>query len=331
VASGAKERALRDNRRSPVFIIGITVLIAVALGTLLAAFARHAWLAELASHFSVHYFATAILVGAVSLLRRHYRVAVAAAALAFANAWHAAPYLIPSLVATSVAEGGDTGITAVSLNLFYRNADYAAVRDYLHTADPDVLVLSELTPVWAAELDSIIRVYPHGLAASRDTPWGLGVFSRYPLRDARFVDLGAPGSVNVQGVLDLPGRSVQLFAVHLSSPTSPERAALRNRQLGALTALLRERGRGQIPRLLVGDLNLTPFSPYFGDLLTATGMSDARRHHGVLGTWPTWLPMAPIHIDHCIADPALDVVQVNHGPPVGSDHYPLQIALRAAD
>jgi endonuclease/exonuclease/phosphatase (EEP) superfamily protein YafD len=80
--------------------------------------------------------------------------------------------------------------------------------------------------------------------------------------------------------------------------------------------------------LLVGDLNVTPFSPYFSDLLAQTGMEDARRVYGFHGTWPTWMPLLQISIDHCIADPQLEVMRVARGPDVGSDHYPLEITLR---
>jgi endonuclease/exonuclease/phosphatase family metal-dependent hydrolase len=146
------------------------------------------------------------------------------------------------------------------------------------------------------------------------------------------VDLGVPGSVNVHVIVDLPGQPVELVAAHLSSPSSPERGAMRNTQLRRLAGLLGKAARPAaspvIPRLVVGDLNVTPFSPYFHDLLEASGMEDARRVHGVLGTWPTWLPAGRLHIDHCLAEPGLAVSRVSLGPTVGSDHYPLEITLR---
>ena len=130
----------------------------------------------------------------------------------------------------------------------------------------------------------------------------------------------------------LPGGNVQLVAVHLVSPTGPGRGALRNRQLATLAELLGPPAvtgaAARTPRLLVGDMNLTPFSPYFTDFLAQTGMEDARRVHGLHGTWPTWVPPLQIAIDHCIADPGLDVARVARGPTVGSDHYPLEVTLR---
>lgn len=312
-------------------LIQIT-LAGVALATVTAFFARHAWAAELLTHFPVHYLMVLAGVGLLCLLRRQYRLAAVAALLAIPNLWQAGPYLVPFFVTTSVAENPGDGVQVISLNLQYSNRDYAGVRQYLADADAGVLVLPEFTPAWAAELREVTSRYPYSMAITQRSPWGLGVFSRYPLRDARFVDLGVPGSVNVHAILMLPGQPVELAAAHLASPSSPARGAQRNIQLRRLADLLADDSRPAasqaMPRLVVGDLNVTPFSPYFGDLLEATGMEDARRVHGVLGTWPTWLPAGQIHIDHCLAEPGLGVVRVSRGPAVGSDHYPLEIMLR---
>lgn len=325
----ARKMPLKSSTHSVVFQLGVALLAVAGAGTVMAAFGRHAWVAELASHFPVHYLATAVLVGAVALLRRHYGIAIAAAALGVPNAWRTAPYVMPAIVPPSVAESRAGGASVVALNLFYKNPHHAAVREYLSQVDAEVLVLSELTPEWVDELTPITSRYPYWLALPQRTPWGLGVFSRYPLRDGRVVDLGVPGSVNVQAVLDMPGRPVELLAVHLSSPTSPQRAEIRNHQLGVLAEIFGRRTAGSavLPRMLVGDLNVTPFSPYFRDLLEATGLEDAARPFGVSGTWPSWLPRAQITIDHCLTDRQLDVAEVRRGPNVGSDHYPLEIQL----
>jgi endonuclease/exonuclease/phosphatase (EEP) superfamily protein YafD len=308
-------------------LIQIT-LAAVALATVTAFFARHAWVAELFTHFPVHYLMVLAAAGLLCLLRRQYRLAVVAAVLAIPSLWQAGPYLVPFFVTTSVAENPGDGIEVISLNLQYRNRDYARVRQYLTDADADVLVLPELTPAWASELREITSRYPYSMAITQRSPWGLGVFSRYPLRDARFVDLGVPGSVNVHAIVELPGQPVALVAAHLSSPSSPARGVQRNTQLRKLADLLAQRARPAIPRLVVGDLNVTPFSPYFRDLLEASGLEDARRVHGLLGTWPVRLPAGRIPIDHCLAEPGLGVARVSRGPAVGSDHYPLEITLR---
>jgi endonuclease/exonuclease/phosphatase (EEP) superfamily protein YafD len=308
--------------------LALLALAGLAVLTVLAQFGSRGWLPELATHFRVQYLAIALVLALLFGVLRRPMPALAALALLAPHAWYVAPYLWPGEAAVSAAPLD--AVRVLSLNLYYRNDRYAEVRDYLLGSDADLLVLSELTPAWVRELQSVTSRYPFWMSLDQRGPWGLGVFSRYPLRDPRSTSLGVAGSVNVRALVELPGGAVDLVAVHLSSPTTPERAAMRNRQLAELARLLGPApadGAAGPPRMLIGDMNLTPFSPYFSELLARTGLRDARRPAGLLGTWPTWLPPLQITIDQCLVDAALGVAGVTRGPVVGSDHYPLEVTL----
>ncbi len=316
-----------------VLLLAWLGLGAAGAATLLALFARSGWLPELTAHFRLQYLLVLALLGIGFGVLRRPRPALIATLLLVPNAWSVAPYLLPLAItpseAGSVAAGHE--IRVVALNLLFSNGNHAAVRDYLRQSDADLLVLSELTPVWVSALREVTATYPYWLSVDRIHPWGLGLYSRYPLRGERITNLGLPGSVNVSARVVLPGGEVEVMGVHLASPVTPVRAARRNHQLARLAEALGAQPDGarvSRPRLLVGDLNLTPYSPYYGDLLRYTGMVDKRRTQGPAGTWPTWSPLLQIPIDHCIADPELEVVRVERGPHVGSDHYPLEILLR---
>lgn len=316
-------------RLLPRLLAAAVVLVGAA--TLLAQCARLGWLPELASHFRPQYLLALAIVAPALLVARRRGLALAAALLALPNAWYTLPYLLPLVAPASAASLADDSVSVVSLNLWYRNERYGDVRAYLERRAPDVLVLTELTPRWVAELRPVTAAYPYWMSVDRLTPWGLGVYSKFPLAGARSTDLGVPGSVNVVTNVALPGGDVELFAVHLSSPSTPARAAMRDGQLVRLAEIAGSPAARRVsapPRLVVGDLNVTPFSPALRDFLAGTGMADARRAQGLLGTWPTWMPLLQVQIDHCIADPSLAVARVTRGPAVGSDHYPLEISIR---
>lgn len=301
-------------------------LAGLLLASVLAQLGRYGWLPELTTHFRLQYLAGALLLVLVFAALRRRFPALLALALLLLHGVYGAAYLLPRAGGRDAPVGEP--VQLLSLNLYYRNQDHAGVRDYLLGRDPAVLVLSELTPEWVRELAPVTARYPYWMSVDHRGPWGLGVFSRYPLREAVATNLGVPGSVNVRAILELPSGAVELMAVHLSSPTSPTRADMRNRQLAGLARLLGpERAAGAPPRLLVGDMNLTPFSPYFRTLLAQTGLHDARQQDGLLGTWPSWLPPMQIAIDHCLVDRALAPTRVRRGPDVGSDHYPLEVTL----
>jgi len=294
--------------------------------TVLAELARTGWIAELACHFRPQYVVLSLVTAVAGFVLGRRRLAVAALAIMVLNLWAAGAYLAPWFKPSSAGARAADDVTLVSLNLLHRNHDHARVLAYLEQASPDVLVLAELTPRWRAALSDYLATYPFTLAADKRGPWGLGVYSRFPFADARADDLGVTGSVNVAAVLDLPRGRVRLVAAHLVSPTRPGRANWRNQQLQRLAGLLRSSPEA-MPRLLIGDLNVTPFSPYFEDLLRSTGMRDARRPQGFQVTWPSWVPAFGVMIDHCIVDPTFPVSSVERGPAVGSDHYPLVVRL----
>ena len=73
--------------------------------------------------------------------------------------------------------------------------------------------------------------------------------------------------------LDVDGRPLSVLALHPPTPMRFDKFQLRNAQFAAAAARMRETAG---PRVLVGDLNTTPWSPYFQDLVRESGMRDAR-------------------------------------------------------
>ncbi len=299
----------------------------VSLASLIALASRWNWVAELFSHFRLHYLLAQGVLFIVFLNTRRYLWLLATVLLALPNAWYVMPYLSPLVTTSAVAAPADAGPQIVTVNLNFRLRPPAQILDYLQQTQAEVLVLSEYTPAWARVLEPALSAWPHRLTRPRTDAFGLAVFSRQPFLSAQELPLGASGSENLQLVLPLAGREIELYAVHLFPPTSPVRAAARNEQLSSLAALLAE--APQRPRLVTGDFNLSPFSPYFPALLQASGLTDARRKEGLHITWPASPLPLWIAIDHCLADPAAGVSRVKTGPDIGSDHFPLEISLAA--
>lgn len=300
------------------------VLTAAGVGTILALFGRQHWMAELFSHFRMYYLLALALLALIFLHRQRRVLLTLTLLLAVPNAVSVVPYLTPLIVGKSMADHHEERVSIVAANVNYRSVDYRSTLDYLMAADADVVIVSEYTPAWASVLAVLDSTYPHRIAASRDDPWGMAIFSKIPFVRAELLDLGAKDTVHARVVLDLAGSSLELFAAHLMVPTSRDGAAMRNRQLAALARLM---STSDYPRILVGDLNITPFSPLFDDFLDETGLVDGRRPFGIHVTWPTSALPVWIPIDHCLADPHVPVRSVRKGQQFGSDHYPLEIKL----
>lgn len=300
------------------------VFFAVSLGTVISLFGRMHWFAELFSHFRFYFLLTQALLLLIFLHSERWGLLAATLVLTIPNAWYVMPYLTPLLFGPSVAAVGRDGVEVVALNLNYRNQDHPAVRTYLDSVSPDVILLAEVTDAWRDGLGFLDAEYPHQVGESRPDPWGIRVYSRWPLAEAELLDLGVPGTVHARIVLETAAGPLQIFAAHLYPPTNPKRAAKRNTQLSRLAVRVRE---SDMPTAVIGDLNVTPFSPYFDVLLDTGGLVDARRPAGFHFTWPTSALPVWIPIDHALADPAVQISKVQRGPAVGSDHYPLEVSI----
>jgi endonuclease/exonuclease/phosphatase (EEP) superfamily protein YafD len=292
--------------------------------TLIALFSSSYWVAELFSHFRLYYLLIQALLVLTFLHGRRPVALVLTVLLALPNAWYVGPYLSPMAAYRAFVSGDQNSITIVVLNVSYRNHDYAALSDYIQSRSPEVLVLQEFTPRASSELRDIVRVYPYSIEYPQEGPFGIALYSRLPLHDAERLKLSPSESVNLRATIDLGGERISLYAVHLHPPLSVEWASWREMELARLAEYLQEAPE---PRIMVGDLNLTPFSPVFGDFLARTGLDDARRAQGFHVTWPTYPLPAWIPIDHCLADAALPITGVHRGPDVGSDHYPLEVTI----
>ena len=227
-----------------------------------------------------------------------------------------------------VVPPGWTTVRVVSANLLYANDRLDEELAELAAADPDVIVLQEVTAEHedALAASSLWSRYPERFGTARR--WGLGslVLSRLPLEDERLVEVGGrtmPVATVVTG-----GGPVSLVAVHATPPVI--RQEVWRSELVDLAELARELDRP----LLVGDFNATADHRPFRDLLDV-GLTDGQRAAGTGwgATWPSgnrWVPVPVVRIDHVLTGAGLEVTSLEVGEGVGSDHRPLVAEVAVA-
>ncbi len=111
-----------------------------------------------------------------------------------------------------------------------------------------------------------------------------------------------------------------MIAAHPLTPTTKSGFQQRNAQLEAMGRYV---SRLPKPVLVIGDLNITMWSPFYQRFVGTAGLDNARSGFGILPTWPTFFPLLYIPIDHCLISPEIQVLKIRTGPDVGSDHLPL--------
>lgn len=276
---------------------------------------RLAWLLDLAVHWQGLY--ALALVPVVILVGWRDRRWWSLGLLALLPWWTAAPRL-----AVVDAMPNAVPFTLVSANVHFATTSPAALQDWLRQAPADVLVLLEVSPVYAAAL-AAWPDYPQRVIEAADNPFGIAVLSRHPFVEAQVIR-DARGIASIAVAIDTPQGCVALRAVHPMPPISPDDKAARDRFLATAAAAM---AAGDRPALIAGDFNATPWSSAFA-ALTATGW---QRASGLAPTWPVWgQGVIGIPIDQVFASRHWQRIDNGRGRDLGSDHFPLRVVLARA-
>jgi endonuclease/exonuclease/phosphatase (EEP) superfamily protein YafD len=228
--------------------------------------------------------------------------------------------LAPALGAADLPAGAADAprLRVVTANLYVRNPDPASTGRALRAAQPDVLVVPELTAAGLVGLRAagLLEDLPHAVVELEQDE-AVGLFSRLPLSD---VDLRRTGGrVLPRATVTVGGHDVRLLTSHPLPPISLF-TALWRRSLVDLAAEVRAQ---ELPVVVAGDLNADRDHALFRRLLD-TGLRDAhdQRGRGLARTWPASLPL--LHLDHVLVRDGpgarLAVLSVEELQVPGSDH-----------
>jgi endonuclease/exonuclease/phosphatase (EEP) superfamily protein YafD len=210
----------------------------------------------------------------------------------------------------------------LSANLSLRNPSAAGLLAWLAQTQPDLLLLQELTPALARQLQGL-DAYPYRLVCAEDSPFGLGLYSRLPLAQAEVVRQDQIPEIHA--AFDWQGQRVRLLLVHPMPPLSSAFHRQRDQRLWQLAGSLAQQPG---PRLLAGDLNASPWSSLFVGL-DGLGL---RRAAGLAPSWPAvGAGLLGIPIDQVLASGHWHLLEHELGPNIGSDHRPVLLRLQLVD
>ncbi len=275
---------------------------------------------QLFTHFRLQYFVVSVLLVIVFAVMRDRRYAITLFATAFINGNHVLPWYMDTPEAVVGRE-----LKLVYANVLSHNTEHERLLEFVEAERPDLLVLQEVTPAWAEALKQAVVDYPHSIVEPRDGNFGIALYSKYPIISGATVESEPYGYPTIVSTLDVRGMELQVTSTHPMIPVSRSYFEDRNRQLGGIARIL---ARNNSPQILVGDLNASMWDYNYRLLEARSGLRNARRGFGVTPTWPTFLPVAMIPIDHVLVSDEIGVQDIRTGRRIGSDHLPLVVTLR---
>ncbi|MGD9144284.1 MAG: hypothetical protein PVG56_12360 [Anaerolineae bacterium] len=166
-----------------VVAVAVAYLLAVVVWQLLRLVAgdRWWWLAS-ANVLSLYLFLPLLTLLPLAWATRQRVAVVATTVSAAIFLLLYGGFFLPSLAPAGA--GDATTFKVMTLNVLYTNDDGAAIERLVQAEQPDLICLQELNRRLAADL--VVRLgdeYPYHAFLLEEDPTGLGLFSRYPLRD----------------------------------------------------------------------------------------------------------------------------------------------------
>jgi endonuclease/exonuclease/phosphatase (EEP) superfamily protein YafD len=205
-------------------------------------------------------------------------------------------------------------------NVHFANREYERLLGLVEREDPDVLGLVEVSTRWLRKLKHLRERYPYHYEVPDEHHFGLALYSRLPIEDARELRLpGETSSPAIVATLKAPGGDVELILAH---PMSPIGAAYIRRRNEEIAALAHHARAAQVPLVLAGDLNVTMWNDAYRPLVDVAGLRNARAGHGVGASWPAIGPFG-VPIDHILASAGVHLQNFRVLPGIGSDHLPV--------
>jgi len=312
-----------------LIVLGMVGLVAIALIS-----TRYGWpiYLELLSHFQLQYFVGgAIGLAIVAWTRRRLPLLLGLLCVATLGSQIVPWYLPPKFLGG--ASGGNFRIFIANINT--QNQQYAEVLALAQQENPDLALFMEVDEIWVDQLNALLPELPY--SSGQANPFNLGIilYSRYPLQNTQLTFLGEDSTPSLTGQVEVNDQSIGVVGTHPRPPVRPDIFHSRNRQLDLVGQYVQAQ---TAPLIVIGDLNITMWSPYYKRLMRNTGLRNARDGFGLLPSWPTsstyqripdWAPLLfSIPIDHCLLSPDLTVADVRVGPNIGSDHRPVIVDLQ---
>jgi endonuclease/exonuclease/phosphatase (EEP) superfamily protein YafD len=307
--------ALRFVGRLGIAAVGLAV-IGLAIGDVIAWIP--VWPCVLFEHFRVQYVVIgAVITGLAAALRMRTYVDIAA----IATLLHGLPVAADLCQSPGEAPADGVALRVLVLNVHTESTGFDQVRRLIADEKPDLIGLVEVDRRWIAGVAAAVADYPGRIEWPRDDNFGVALYSRGELHGAAEF----PGSAlpTVFAELALRGARLRVILTHPPPPVSREMLAMQVDQLTAIAP----RTVAEVPVVVMGDFNATPWSRPFVSFRERTGLCDSRAGFGIQASFPSASAAVRIPIDHLLASCSIWVRDRYIGPDVGSDHLPVLLDL----
>lgn len=221
-------------------------------------------------------------------------------------------------------------------NVLSSNHSYDALLKIIKLKQADIIVVLELTPLWEYELKTIGKQYPYQKLIPRRDNFGIGLYSKYPLKNIKVIDFASNDIPSITASIQFNKNHLNIIATHPIPPFNESFANQQKIHLESL-ALFTQSKKAKIHSkdvsliVVAGDLNSTQWSPSYRKLIDSTDLINTRQGKGI---YPSWSAgglvgdLLQIPLDHVLVSKNIHAQKFEKLDSIDSDHFPIYLELR---
>ena len=301
------------------------------------------WALDLFRHFIVQYALLSLLFGVLATTRKLWLYVLLMAVLSVLCGLEVAGRLDYVSNAPEEAIRGDDVLKVIVYNRHHSLTDHKAMVDFIRSENPDIFFILEANSSHAETLKKDLNAaYPYLFLLPKDnSAFGMVAASkhRFKLKWNTHSHLlgeefdGIANFIMIASIVPDGHKPVTFYALHTPPPMRPYLFTQRNAELKHVADLINQRHRKRDDSIvLLGDWNITPYSPFFSRLLKDAGLKNQTTTPYFLPSWPSNAPaFAQIPIDHILFKGMLRLLEKRRGPSLGSDHHAIIAVFKIVD
>lgn len=243
--------------------------------------------------------------------------------------WWIVPYTrcwpLEVKAAKHVAAGQQLSIITANVLMSNRRADL--LLSQVHQHQPDVLVTLESNQWWQDQLDTLESTMPYTIKCPLDNLYGMHVYSRLPLDEAKVAFLVESDVPSMHALLTMrTGEQVRMHFIHPAPPGPTENTYSAERD-AELVIVAKSVAKRQVATIVTGDLNDVAWSRTTRLFRKLSGLLDPRVGRGMFNTFHAHYPFLRWPLDHLFHSAQFTVVKIARLADIGSDHFALMTTL----
>ncbi|HEV2148503.1 MAG TPA: endonuclease/exonuclease/phosphatase family protein [Longimicrobiaceae bacterium] len=236
------------------------------------------------------------------------------------------PFFPKEVAAAAEADPGSS-LRILAVNVLTPNRNAEGLLEMVRRSRPDVLVAVETDGWWERRLDALEPEYPHVMRCPLENLYGMHVYSRLPLEDARIQFLVQDDIPSMHAVAVLPsGRRVRMHFLHPAPPSPTENPESSERD-AELIVVGKSVAEARLPVVVTGDLNDVAWSATTRLFRKVSGLLDPRVGRGMFNTFHAEYPFLRWPLDHVFHSRHFTLARLERLPAFGSDHFPILVDL----